>query len=71
MELSRQDPMLMEMLKKQDQSFGIIIKSMVFRAHREEPQILHALFVRLRSLSVLQVEPLLIFLVGLFSGKRD
>ncbi len=63
--------LLMKMLIKQDQSFGIILKLMVFRADMVEPKILHAPFVILLSLGVLQLELLLIFLVELFSDKSD
>jgi hypothetical protein len=63
--------MLMEMLNKQDQSFGIIITLVVLRAHREEPQILCSPFVTLLSLGVRQAELFLIFFVELFSDKRD
>ena len=57
---------LMQMLYKQDQSFGIIIKVTVFRAGGAEPKILHAPFVILLSLAALHLELMLILLVELF-----
>ena len=56
---------LMQMLYKQDRSFGIIIKVMAFRASGAEPKILYAPFVILLSLAALNLELMLVFLVEL------
>ena len=62
---------LLKTLNKQNQSFGSIIKLMVFRANGAEPKMSHAPFVILHSLGALHLELLLIFLVELFSDNID
>ncbi len=61
----------MKTLNWQGQSYGIISKLLEFRAKVAEPRMSLAIFVIRFSLVAIPLEPLPIFLEGLFSARRN